>query len=75
MQHRRSTHTVAAHASVLILTLVVVALLTLGAMAFFERMFAEHQAIGRHGRQLQARHLAESGVEYIKVAARPGPGS
>jgi len=54
-------------ASVLILTLVVVALLTLGAMAFFERMFAEHRASRAHGRQLQARHLAESGIEYIKT--------
>jgi type II secretory pathway component PulK len=51
----------------LILTLVVVALLTLGAMAFFERMFAEHRASRAHGRQLQARHLAESGIEYIKT--------
>lgn len=51
----------------LVLTLVVVALLTLGAMAFFERMFAEHRASRAHGRQLQARHLAESGIEYIKT--------
>jgi len=50
-----------------VLTLVVVALLTLGAAAFFERMFAEHRAGRTHGRQLQARQLAESGVEYLKA--------
>lgn len=60
-------------ASVLVLTLIVVALLTLGAMAFFERMFAEHRASRAHGRQLQARHLAESGVEYIKAVAVQDP--
>ena len=55
------------------LTLVVVALLTLGAMAFFERMFAEHRAERAHGRQLQASHLAESGVEYIKAVLMQDP--
>src|SRR3954471_5933055 len=53
--------------SVLVLTLVVVAMLTLGAAAFFERMFAEHQAERAHGQQLQASQLADSGVEYMKV--------
>jgi hypothetical protein len=42
-------------------------MLTLGAAAFFERMFAEHQAERTHGQQLQASQLAESGVEYVKV--------
>jgi len=60
-------------ASVLVLTLVVVALLTLGAAAFFERMFAEHRASRAAGRQLQARHLAESGVEYIKAVLLQDP--
>jgi type II secretory pathway component PulK len=59
--------------SVLILTLVVVALLTLSAMAFFERTFAEHRASRAHGRQLQARHVAESGVEYIKTVLAQDP--
>src|SRR5262245_59683331 len=54
-------------ASFLVLTLVVVAMLTLGAAAFFERMFADHQAERTHGQQLQASQLAESGVEYLKV--------
>lgn len=60
-------------ASVLVLTLVVVSLLTLGAAAFFERMFAEHRAGRTHGRQLQARQLAESGVEYIKALLMQDP--
>jgi type II secretory pathway component PulK len=54
-------------ASVLLLVLIVVVLLTLGAMAFFQRMFVEHQAVRTHLRQTQARCLAESGVEYIKA--------
>jgi len=54
-------------ASVLLLVLIVVALLTLGAMSFFQRMFVEHQAVRTHLRQTQARYLAESGVEYIKA--------
>ena len=57
----------------LLLTLIVVALLTLGAMAFFERMFAEYRATRSHGRQLQARHLAESGVEYVKAVLTQDP--
>jgi type II secretory pathway component PulK len=60
-------------ASVLVLTLVVVALLTLGAAAFFERMFAEHRASRAAGRQLQARHLAESGVEFIQATLMQDP--
>ena len=57
----------------LVLTLVVVAMLTLGAAAFFERMFAEHQAERAHGQQLQASQLAESGVEYMKVLLSRDP--
>ena len=47
--------------------------LTLGAAAFFERMFAEHQAERTHGRQLQATQLAESGAEYIKALLQQDP--
>jgi type II secretory pathway component PulK len=60
-------------ASVLVLTLVVVALLTLGAMAYFERMFAERRASRASGRQLQSRHLAESGVEYVRALLMQDP--
>src|SRR6476660_7950622 len=63
----------ARRASVLVLTLVVVAMLTLGAAAFFERMFAEHQAERAHGQQMQASQLADSGVEYMKVLLSRDP--
>src|SRR4051812_42620365 len=59
--------------SALVLTLIVVAMLTLGAAAFFERMFAEHQAERAYGRQLQANNLAESGVEYTKAVLVQDP--
>jgi DNA uptake protein ComE-like DNA-binding protein len=52
---------------VLLLTLIVVALLTLGTMSFFERMFVERQAVEAHVRQTQSRYLAESGVEYLRA--------
>lgn len=60
-------------ASVLVLTLIVIALLTLGGMAFFDRMFAERRASRAYGRQLQCRHLAESGVEYVKAVLTQDP--
>jgi DNA uptake protein ComE-like DNA-binding protein len=60
-------------ASVLLLSLVVVVLLTLGAMSFFERMFVEHQATRAHIRQTQARYFAESGVEFIRALAVQDP--
>jgi len=60
-------------ASVLLLTLIVVVLLTFGAMAFFERMFAERRASEAYGRQVQARMLAESGVEYLKYVLVQDP--
>jgi type II secretory pathway component PulK len=71
MNCRRSTPSRAG--SALVLTLIVVAMLTLGAAAFFERMFAEHQAERAHGRQLQANNLAESGVEYAKAVLMQDP--
>src|SRR5215218_2076752 len=69
----RSRPSHARRASVLVLTLVVVAMLTLGAAAFFERMFAEHQAERAHGQRLQASQLADSGVEYMKVLLTRDP--
>jgi type II secretory pathway component PulK len=36
-------------------------------------MFAEHQAERAHGRQLQAGHLAESGIEYVKAVLMQDP--
>ena len=72
---RRSTHHRRRTPACSILTLVVVAMLTLGAMAFFERMFAEHRATVATGRQLQARHFAESGVEHVESPARADAGA
>jgi type II secretory pathway component PulK len=72
MRYRQQNHA-ARRASALVLTLIVVAMLTLGAAAFFERMFAEHQAERAHGRQLQAANLAESGIEYIKALLMQDP--
>src|SRR5262245_18195685 len=60
-------------ASALVLMLIVVAMLTLGAVAFFERMYSEHQAGRASGRQLQANHLAESGVEFAKAILMQKP--
>jgi Type II secretion system (T2SS), protein K len=72
MRYRRHNLT-DRRASALVLTLIVVAMLTLGAAAFFERMFAEHQAERAHGRQLQAANLAESGIEYTKALLMQDP--
>src|SRR5262245_50384314 len=69
----KSNHSRRRTGSVLILTLIVVALLTLGAMAFFERTFAEHRASVATGRQMQARHFAESGIEHVKVLLAQDP--
>lgn len=60
-------------ASVLLLTLIVVVLLTFGAMTFFERMFAERRASEAYGRQVQARMFADSGVEYLKYVLMQDP--
>ncbi len=71
MRPRR--HPTRRRASVLVLALIVVALLTLGTTAFFERMFAEHRAARTFGRQLQARCFAESGVDYVKALLAQDP--
>jgi len=52
---------------VLILVLVVVVLLALAAYAFTDLMLAENRAAQLHGRQIQARQLAESGIEMSRV--------
>jgi type II secretory pathway component PulK len=72
MFHRKRNHR-ERNASVLVLTLIVVVLLTLGAMAFSDRMFAEHRAANAAGRQLQARQLAESGVDYARAMLMQDP--
>ncbi len=52
---------------VLILVLVVVSLLTLAAMTFAELMLAEREAAELAGKRVQARLLAESGVEATRI--------
>src|SRR6516162_1158246 len=49
--------------SVLLIVLVVVALLALGAYTFAELMIVESEASATYGREVQARALADSGVE------------
>ena len=51
---------------VLILVLIVVSLLTLAAMTFAELMLAEREASELAGKRIQARLLAESGVEATR---------
>jgi len=52
---------------ILILVLVVIAALGLAALAYSELMFTERQAADVAGRQIQARLLAESGIELAKA--------
>lgn len=52
---------------VLIIVLVVVVLLSLGAYTFSEFMVIEAKATAFHGKALQARALADSGVEFVSV--------
>lgn len=55
------------------LSLIVIVLLTLGAMSFFERMSVEHQAAQAHIRQAQTRYFAESGIEFIRALGMQDP--
>ena len=52
---------------VLILVLVVIAVLSLSALTFSELMLVEREAAQLSGRQIQARALAESGVEMARL--------
>ncbi len=64
MRNRRgSTTTTGKSGSVLLIVLVVVALLALGAYTFAEFMIVESRASATYGREVQARALADSGVE------------
>jgi DNA uptake protein ComE-like DNA-binding protein len=55
---------------VLIIALVVVAMLSLGAYAFSELMLTESEAVDLYGQQLQARALAESGIDVARLFLR-----
>ncbi len=52
---------------VLIMVLVVIVFLSLGAYTFTDLMLTYHESAQLAGRQLQARYLADSGVEYVKM--------
>ncbi len=52
---------------VLIIVLVVIVLLSLGAYTFSEYMVIATRATAINGKQIQARALADSGVEYVSV--------
>ena len=52
---------------VLVVVLVVVSLLTLTALTFSQMMLAEREATELTGRRLQARALAQSGVDYVRL--------
>lgn len=52
---------------VLVVVLVVVSLLTLSALTFAHMMLAEREATELTGRRLQARSLAQSGVDYVRL--------
>ncbi|MHB8902571.1 MAG: hypothetical protein ACYC6Y_27740 [Thermoguttaceae bacterium] len=52
---------------ILVVVLVVVSLLTLAALTFSQMMLAEREATELTGRRLEARALAQSGVDYIRM--------
>ncbi len=52
---------------VLVIVLVVIAVLTLASYTFSELMMTEHQATRVVARQAQARALAESGAEMVRI--------
>jgi Type II secretion system (T2SS), protein K len=54
-------------AMVLVIVLVVIAVLTLASYTFSELMLTEHQATRVVARQAQARALAESGAEMVRI--------
>ncbi len=51
-------------ASVLLVVLVVIVLLALGAYTFSETMISEFEAVTMHGRRVESRVLADSGLQY-----------
>jgi len=59
--------------SILVLVLVVITLLTLSVLVFTRYMTVEHRGAHRSIRQTQARLLAESGVEYLRVLLSKEP--
>jgi type II secretory pathway component PulK len=59
--------------AILIVVLIVIALLSLSALTYSELMLTEREAVDLSGRQIQARALAESGIELARVLLSQGP--
>lgn len=53
--------------SILLVVLVVVALMTIGGMTYFNWTFTEHRATRMYGRQRQALAAAESGAAFLRI--------
>jgi hypothetical protein len=51
--------------SALLVVLVVIVMLALGAYTFSETMVSEFQATAMHGRRVQSRAAADSGIQYV----------
>ncbi|MFT5527107.1 MAG: type II secretory pathway component PulK [Pirellulaceae bacterium] len=64
-QQRRSR--VDRNAFVLVIVLIVVFVLALGAYSFCDLMLAHADAVSISGRQIQARYLVDSGIDYLKL--------
>jgi type II secretory pathway component PulK len=52
---------------ILLIVLIVVVVLALGAYSFCDLMLAHSDAVAISGRQLQARYLVDSGIDYLKL--------
>lgn len=68
MMSRRRQPRPPRRASILLVVLLVIALMTVSGMAYFEWTYTEHRASEMYARQVQTRALADSGVEYVKTA-------
>ena len=60
-------------ASVLLLVLVLVVLLTFASTGLFSRMAAEHRGVRTRSEHLQSKELAASGVSYVRALLTPDP--
>lgn len=59
--------------SVLVIVLVVIGLMTVGVMSYFDWMFLERRATQMYGRQVQARAAADSMIELVKTQLLEDP--
>lgn len=73
MKAERSDPTKRRRGVILVLVLVVIALLSVSVLAFSRYMMAERRGTNQSLRQKQARLLAESGVEYLRILLMKEP--